>query len=157
MSEVFTNNASTATQYKPSSSNHKDTSAGFAEAKVGGAMSYQIGTGEQGMSEMLGGMKLSDALKESGKVRIGPDLEGIESIGSLSYTPNSEEALGFSAVSATGFQHTQPSDIKADSVLRISGVQAQAEQLFKAGIISKNEKGHYVISGQEGGSTTGKK
>lgn len=153
---VMTNSTSTAAQYKPTSTS-RDTAAGIMESKTGGALSFQMGMREESLSDQLGGMKLSESLKTGGKMRIGPDLDGIQDIGPKGYSPNSEEALGFSAVSATGRQHTHVSEIKPDSVLRIGGLEAQAEDLCRAGIIGKDEQGRYIIPSQEGASEAGKK
>ena len=99
---------------------------------------------EESLSE-LQGEKISDVLKREGAVRIGPDMSSFENIGHRSYTPDSKESLGFSAMSATGFQHTHVSQIKADSVINFNGVEAQAESLFKAGYIGKDANGNYII------------
>ena len=143
---INSNDNSTAHQYKPAS-NQSDRSAGIMESKIGGTLSYQMGNKEQGLSEQLGGHKLSESLKLNGKLRVGPDMSGFESIGPKSYTPDSKEALGVSAVSATGHQHTFASQIKADSVLTINGIEAQAESLHRAGLIGKDVNGNYLLPG----------
>ena len=142
---IISNNNTTASQYKPSAT-QKDVSAGFIEAKVGGVLSYQSGQQEQGLSELLGGMKPSEILKNNGgRLRIGPDLSSLEKIGHQSYTPNSKESLGFHAVSATGFHHTHASEIQANSVLTIDGLQATADSFVKAGVIGKDAQGNYIL------------
>lgn len=128
--EVRTNDNSTTLHYKPAAT-QKDTSTGILKSQVGGALSYQMGMPEQGLSETVG-MTLSEALK-------------MEKLGrNRGYTPSSEDSLGFSAVSSTGNQLTHASEIKADSILRIGGVEASADSLLKAGVISMDSNGNYI-------------
>ena len=126
-----------------------DEAKGLLTQDTNGSYRYQMKADDsRNLSNMLGNRKLSDALKTGGKARmtIGGDADEVfQDLEQKHYQRNSEQELGFHAVSKTGRQHLRNSEIQDDSLVTVGKNQARAIDLYNASVLSKDAEGNYIL------------